>query len=164
MISVNIAGSNEEVDCIDVLNELYEKQGHQRLFTEENREFPEFMRALYEEKCSFYTLPRATTNGEQIMDNQFLIIRQEGGVLFFADEESALSYYEKEDLPAQWNVESNFKQVVQLLLYAFDHSMTTLIIRREEQKTEIELQLAFWLIQKIARTEMYLLIPCEYTR
>lgn len=164
IIHVDIAGESQECDCIDVLNGVYEQLGHQPLFNEENRGFPAVMRELYVEECSFYTLPRATTNGEQIMDNQFLTIHQGDGVLFFADEESAVAYYEAEDLPAEWNLESDFKQVVQLLLYSFDRNMKQLIICREEQRTVIELQLAFWLIQRMARRETYLLIPVAYER
>ena len=163
-IQVDIAGSNEEVDCIDVLNELYEKQGHQRLFTEENREFPSVMRALFMEKFKFHTLPKSGTSGEQIMDNQFLAMNEGDGVLFFTDEEFAMTYYEENNLPAEWSIESDFRQVVQLLLYAFDHHMKQLIVCREEGRIEIDLQLAFWLIQKIARTETYLLMPVAYER
>lgn len=163
-IQVDIAGSSEEIDCIDILNDLYEKLGHQRLFTEKNREFPSIMEELYRGGCNFYTLPSVATRGEQIMNNEFMPIREGKSILFFADEESAIEYYTKSDLPIEWNIKSDFKQVIPLLLFSYEHNVKTLVIYKEECRTEIELQLAFWLIQKIARTETYLLIPREYAK
>ena len=90
-----------------------------------------------------------------------MTIHQEDRVLFFADLESAEAYYEENDLPAEWNIESDFKQFVQLILYAYDHGLRSVIIYKQNEMIEIKLEQAFWLIQKIARNEMYLLLKEE---
>lgn len=160
-VIVDVGSKGEEYESIALLNDIYEKLGYEKLFTEKNKGFPKIMRQLYLGECSFFTLPKAATTGGQIIENQFLTIHQEDSVLFFADLESAEAYYEANDLPAEWNIESDFKQFVQLLLYGYDHGLGSVILYKQNEKIEIKLEQAFWLIQKIGRSEMYLLLKEE---
>lgn len=160
-VIVDAGGKEQEYESVDLVNEIYEKLGYEKLFSEDSKGFPKIMRQLYSGECSFFTLPKAATTGEQIIENQFLTIHQEDRVLFFADLESAEAYYEENDLPAEWNIESDFKQFVQLILYAYDHGLRSVIIYKQNEMIEIKLEQAFWLIQKIARNEMYLLLKEE---
>lgn len=87
------------------------------------------------------------------MDNQFVPYCSDGGILFFTEKEVAMTYYETNHLTVEWNVEANFKQFIQLILYAYDNGMRNLYLCTTEQRVEINLNKAFWLIKRISKQE-----------
>lgn len=160
-VIVDAGSKGQEYESMNLVNEIYEKLGYEKLFNEDNKGFPKIMRQLYSGECSFFTLPKAATTGGQIIENQFLTIRQDDSALFFAEQESAEEYYEANNLPAEWSIESDFKQFVQLILYGYDYGLRSVIIHHQHELIKIKLEQALWLIQKIARNEMYLLLKEE---
>ncbi|SFR63926.1 hypothetical protein [Anaeromicropila populeti] len=116
-----------------------------------------FMDVLKEER-KLYTMPQGGTLGGDILDNKFIPFKEENKIVFFAEEEQALSYYKQKGMPEDWNFASSYRQVVQVLLYCYDQGVRELILYYENEKIEIELDLLFWILQRMGRPEKYILL------